>query len=80
MISTSHVQQLLESDQPDATLVLIEGRVEVIGAHSDSAAYRGALTVISRDDLIERIGETPCEHDLVAQTSALDAAITEMGG
>ncbi len=80
MISTSHVQQLLESDEPDATMVLIEGRVEVIGAHSDSDAYRGALTVISRDDLIERIGETPSEHDLAAQTSALDAAVSEMGG
>jgi hypothetical protein len=40
--------------------VLVEGRTEVIGAGQlASEQYRGALEVISHDDLVKRLGDVP---------------------
>jgi hypothetical protein len=56
-ISTDDVRRLLKSDEPDSVLVLVEGRTEVIAARRlASEAYRGALEVVSRDELVKRLG------------------------
>ena len=40
--------------------MLVEGRTEVIGAGQlASEQYRGALEVISHDDLVKRLGDVP---------------------
>lgn len=81
MISTDDVRRLLQSDDKDAVLVLVEGRTEVIGAGQlASEPYRGALEVISRDDLVNRVGQDPSEHELAEQAAILDAAVSELGG
>jgi hypothetical protein len=80
-ISTDDVRRLLASERPDAVLVLVEGRTEVIGARQlASEAYRGALEVVARDDLAKRLGDAPSEHDLAEQASLLDSAVNELGG
>jgi hypothetical protein len=80
-ISIDDVRRLLQSDEPDSVLVLVEGRTEVIGAgRLASEQYRGALEVISRDDLVKRLGDAPSEHDLAEQAALLDSAISELGG
>jgi hypothetical protein len=80
-ISTDDVRRLLQSDEADSVLVLVEGRTEVIGAgRLASEQYRGALEVISRDDLAKRLGEAPSEHDLAEQAAQLDMAVNELGG
>jgi hypothetical protein len=80
-ISIDEVRRLLQSDEPDSVLVLVEGRTEVIGAgRLASEQYRGALEVISRDDLVKRLGDAPSEHDLAEQAALLDSAISELGG
>ncbi|MDT5049450.1 MAG: hypothetical protein QOG75_5348 [Mycobacterium sp.] len=80
-ISTDDMRRLLQSELPDAILVLVEGRTEVIGAGQlASEPYRGALEVISRDDLMKRLGDAPSEHDVAEQAALLDTAISEMGG
>jgi hypothetical protein len=80
-ISSDDVRHLLQSDEPDAVLVLVEGRTEVIrSGQLASDQYRGALEVISRDDLTKHLGDTPSEHDLAEQAGLLDAAVSEMGG
>jgi hypothetical protein len=80
-ISTDDVRRLLQADEPDSVLVLVEGRTEVIGAGQlASDQYRGALEVISRDDLAKRLGDAPSEHDVAEQAAQLDAAVSEMGG
>jgi hypothetical protein len=80
-ISTDDVRRLLRSDEPDSVLVLVEGRTDVIGAgRLASEQYRGALEVISRDDLAKRLGDTPSEHDLAEQAAQLDMAVNELGG
>jgi hypothetical protein len=80
-ISTDDVRRLLATDDADAVLVLVEGRTEVIGAGQlASEQYRGALEVISRDDLAKRVGDAPSEHDLAEQAAALDTAVSDLGG
>jgi hypothetical protein len=80
-ISTDDVRRLLAADDADAVLVLVEGRTAVIGASQlASEQYRGALEVISRDDLAKRLGDAPSEHDLAEQAALLDSAVSEFGG
>jgi hypothetical protein len=80
-ISTDDVRRLLSAEDRDSVLVLVEGRTEVIGAGQlGSDSYRGALEVISREDLAKRIGDAPSEHDLDEQASLLNSAVDELGG
>ncbi|MGE2688487.1 hypothetical protein [Mycolicibacterium pulveris] len=80
-ISTDDVRGLLQTDADNAILVLVEGRTEVIGAGQlASEKYRGALEVVSREDLVARIGTEPSERELTEQATILDAAVSELGG
>ncbi|KMO75342.1 NADH dehydrogenase [Mycolicibacterium chlorophenolicum] len=81
-ISTDDVRRLLTAD-PDALLVLIEGRAEVITSKAlDDDAFRGAMEVISRAALLERTGGATdlADAELSMQAAALDTAVTELGG
>lgn len=81
MISAQDVRALLESEEKNAVLVVIEGRVEVIGAgRLASADYRGALEVVARDDLVQRIGDSPSDREIEEQAAQLDTAVSELGG
>lgn len=80
-ISTDDVRRLLQNEDKGAILVLVEGRTEVIGAGQlASEKYRGVLEVVSREDLISRVGQDPSERELTEQASILDSAVSEMGG
>ena len=81
MISADDVRRLLNADEKDAILVVIEGRADVIGAgRLASADYRGALEVTTRDDLVQRIGESPSDREIDEQAAQLDTAVSELGG
>ncbi|OBG88619.1 hypothetical protein A5698_24110 [Mycobacterium sp. E136] len=81
MISTEDVRALLQSEEKNAVLVVVEGRVDVIGAgRLASADYRGALEVVSREDLVNRIGDTPSDREIEEQAAQLDTAVSELGG
>lgn len=81
MISAEDVRGLLRSEEKNAVLVVVEGRVEVIGAgRLASADYRGALEVVSREDLVQRIGEKPSDREIDEQAAQLDTAVSELGG
>jgi len=80
VITPDDLQRLLAADQKNATMVLIEGRIDVIGAGElASPDYRGAMEVISREDLVKRLGDAPSEHDVAEQAGLLDAAISDLG-
>ena len=80
MITADDLQRLLAAEQKNATMVLIEGRIDVIGSGQlASPDYRGALEVVSREDLVKRLGETPSDHDVAEQAGVLDAAISDLG-
>ena len=81
MITADNVRRLLASET-DAVLVLVEGRIDVIDpAALDTDEYRGALQVITRDELIEQAGgEELSDRELIEQAVALDMAVAELGG
>jgi hypothetical protein len=82
VISADDIRRLLEDEQADALLVLVEGRSEVISQHeTDSPRYRGALQVITRDDLLHRIGGSDLSDRVIEeQATILDATVSELGG
>jgi hypothetical protein len=82
MISADDVRQLLQDENADAILVVVEGATAVIAkSDSDSPQYRGALEVISRDDLLQRIGAADLSDRVISEQAAiLDATVAELGG
>jgi NADH dehydrogenase len=80
-ISPDDVRQLLQADA-DAVLVLIEGRAQVIaGTQVNSDDFRGALEVIAKRDLLERVGSSDLsDHEAAEQAASLDAMVSELGG
>ncbi len=81
MITADNVRRLLASET-DAVLVLVEGRIDVVDpAALDTDEYRGALQVITRDELIEQAGgEQLSDRELLEQAAALEMAVAEIGG
>jgi rhamnose utilization protein RhaD (predicted bifunctional aldolase and dehydrogenase) len=80
-ITAELVRRLLDAD-PDAQLVVLEGRALVLPA-ADVAGerYRGALRVVSRAELLDRIGDpNPSAERLEEVAEGLETAVTTMGG
>ncbi len=82
MITEEHVRDLLRPRADNPTLVVLQGRAQVVpAAELGTDRYRGALEVASADDLARRIGSrTPSDQDIAALASTLDATVTELGG
>ncbi|MGV0749513.1 hypothetical protein [Mycolicibacter heraklionensis] len=81
-ISADDVRRLLTAGETDTELVLIEGRIEIVpAAELASAAYRGALRVASRDEIVQRIGgrESVSARELEEQAEALNTAVRNLG-
>jgi hypothetical protein len=79
-ISKDDVRAVLQAET-NAILVLIEGRTAVITQQElDSDDYRGALQIITRDELRQRAGTAePSDHDMAELAGALDVGATELG-
>lgn len=78
-ITSDHVRSLLGRE--DGFIVLIEGRVDVVGADQlDSDAFRGAIEVISRDDLGKRVGDDPSDEQVGQIAGALSVSAQQIGG
>ncbi|HEX2314494.1 MAG TPA: hypothetical protein VHJ17_12195 [Thermomonospora sp.] len=75
-ITTDHVRRLLDTDAPDAALVLVDGHPEI----STAPAAEGVLVVVSRDDLMRDHGQPPGEEEIRDIAQALNTAVTELGG
>ncbi|MEU0884113.1 hypothetical protein ABZ345_36440 [Lentzea sp. NPDC005914] len=76
------LKQLLQSDRSEATLVLVEGRY-VVAANEELAtdALRGALPVVTRDELLERAGGRPvADRELDEIAATLSSAVDNRGG
>lgn len=79
-ISNDDVRAVLQAET-NAVLVLIEGRTAVITQQEvDSDDYRGALQIITRDELRQRAGTAELsDHDVAELAGALDVGVTELG-
>ncbi|MET9801754.1 hypothetical protein [Streptomyces sp. NPDC006368] len=81
MINESHVRELLDAGDDDAALVLLEGRAQVVApSERASDAYRGAAVLLSRGDLVGRLGtSTPSDHEVRTLATTLRTMAAEIG-
>ena len=81
-VKGSDLRELLASSVPDPTLVLLEGRLHIVQVDDlDTDAYRGALLLVSRQELLSRgVGEDSPDEVLEQQAAAVSTAVAEMGG
>lgn len=81
-VPVDDLKRLLQSDRPDAALVLVEGSYVVADREKLATdALRGALPVVTRDELLERVGERPVrDRDLDEVAAMLSAAVDNRGG
>jgi hypothetical protein len=81
-IHADDVRKLLASGDANAVLVLIEGRAEVKSpAELESPDYRGALQIVTRQEVLQRAGTTELsDRELAEQAEALDTALRNLGG
>lgn len=71
------LRQLLDSDLPDPTLVLVEGRVEVVAGDQEGAG----LEIVSRETLLRRAGRSELtDMELEQHAATLSAAVDNLGG
>jgi hypothetical protein len=82
VITPEHIEALLASDADAPTLVVTAGTAAVVPASElDSDRYRGAMEIISRQDLVAQLGTgTPSRRDLEETATRLDSAVTRLGG
>ena len=82
MISVEDVQRLLDSDLPDATLVIVGGRPAVVSGDEDGASGEASgISVISRADLIAQAGDRlDSEQGLNEVAAELDMVVKQLGG
>ena len=81
-IDAEDLRRLLASDLPDAVLALTEGRLDVVLADDlDADDYRGALLVLSREELLARSGGLPVtDEQLERIASTVGSAVDNLGG
>ncbi|RDI34668.1 hypothetical protein [Lentzea flaviverrucosa] len=81
-INDDDLRRLLDSDLPDATLVLVEGRAEVVAARDlDTDEFRGALQVTTREDLRSRFaGPDVTGPELRWIAATLGSTVDNLGG
>ncbi|WP_434443443.1 hypothetical protein [Lentzea sp. E54] len=81
-VPVNDLKLLLESTRPEATLVLVEGRYVVAGRDElADEALRGALPVVSKTDLLQRLGGEPVtDHELAEAAATLSSAVDNRGG
>ena len=80
-VSTDDVRRLLTSSDDDAVLVALEGRIEVVTpAQLESADYRGALQIATRQEVLDRAGGAELsDRELAQQAEDLDSAVRNLG-
>ncbi|MEV8439401.1 hypothetical protein AB0425_18655 [Actinosynnema sp. NPDC051121] len=81
-VKARDLRALLTSDLPDPNLVLIEGRLEVVQEDDlDTDRLRGAMLLLSRDELLARgVDEDSPDGELERQAATISTAVDELGG
>ncbi|MFC6090704.1 hypothetical protein [Saccharothrix lopnurensis] len=81
-VKGSDLRELLASSTPDPTLVLVEGGLHIVQVDDlDTDAYRGALLLVSRQELLARgVDENSPDEVLEQQAAAVSTAVDRLGG
>jgi hypothetical protein len=82
IVGRSDVRQLVESQDPDCSLVLYRGRTSLVTAEDLAAErYPGALQIVTRREALDMLGrDDPSEREINELAASLDTAMSEMGG
>jgi hypothetical protein len=82
LIGAADVRQLMEADDPDAALVIYQGRAAVVSAGDLTAdRYPGALTVTTQRTMVNILGrQVTSEQDIEQLAANLDVTASELGG
>lgn len=78
MIDEGHVRDLCDAANDDAALVLPEGRARVVDRPSAEES-QGALLVITKRDLVDRLGPHPSDQDLLDVAGTLSDTVGKLG-
>ncbi|PAM97196.1 hypothetical protein CJI59_35890 [Streptomyces sp. Alain-F2R5] len=75
------IRELLDAPSDDTHLVLLEGRAQVVEqAALNSEQYQGAAVLISRAELVDRLGTpSPAEEDVTRLSASLQDAVDKLG-
>jgi hypothetical protein len=81
-VPVQDLKLLLQSTRPDATLVFVAGSYVVAGGPElATKALRGALRVVTRAELLDRVGGWPVtEKELEQAAATLTSAVDNRGG
>jgi hypothetical protein len=82
IVGSADVRRLVDSHDPDCSLVLYRGQTMLVGA-GDLAAdrYPGALPIVSRREALGMLGrDDPSERQIDELAATLDTVVSEMGG
>ncbi|MET8576619.1 hypothetical protein [Streptomyces sp. NPDC005012] len=81
VIDETLVKELLDARGDDSALVLLEGTAQVVdGPALEGDAFRGAAVVLTRGELVERLGgSSPAEEDLRRVAASLSDSIGKLG-
>ncbi|MEU0116215.1 hypothetical protein ABZ137_21500 [Streptomyces bobili] len=80
-IDDSLVRELLNAPADDTVLVLLEGRAQVVDrAALDNERYHGAAVLMSRAEVVERLGtSSPADDDVTRLAASLQDAVDKLG-
>jgi hypothetical protein len=82
IVGRSDVRELVESHDPDCSLVLYRGRTTLVTADDLAAGrYPGALEIVTRQEAVDMLGrDDPTDREIEELAANLDTAMSEMGG
>ena len=82
IVGRADVRQLVDSHDPDCSLVLYRGRTALVTAdHLAADRYPGALEIVTRREALDMLGrDDPAEREIDELAASLDTAVSEMGG
>ncbi|MFF8605695.1 hypothetical protein ACF06X_07125 [Streptomyces sp. NPDC015346] len=80
VIDENLVRELLNAPESDAAIVLLEGRAQVVGeAALAGNEFRGAAVLVSRGDLVDRLGASPTDEEVARLAASLRDAVDKLG-
>ncbi|MGN9790537.1 hypothetical protein ACTMTU_05450 [Streptomyces sp. OZ13] len=81
MIDEAVVHELLDATDDDAALVLLGGTAQVVDRTAlGSDAFRGAAVLLSRAELVDRLGtSSPTQEDVARVAASLRDAVGKLG-
>ncbi|MFF3974943.1 hypothetical protein ACFYZ6_34525 [Streptomyces rubiginosohelvolus] len=81
MIDEALIRQQLDAADDDSAMVLLEGRARVAGrADLDSDDLRDAAVVLTRAELVDRLGTSyPTQQALTSMVASLEETVGKLG-